>query len=426
MNVAEGARAIGGQRATRSATSAAGASTSRLATRPSNATSFASFQEQLARYRLGGSARTAVRPTDDQAIVAASLGQTQVAGTFASRVGSATDLSPVVSAVEPTRSASAVAPVPGSRPMAISSFPRPKDDNGRGMHWVPITHTTAANVDRYVDEAEKMGVKWMVILNDDAKIGESDYLVNKLVDRGIMPIMRLYTHQGEPIKGDVEAMVRHYKSLGVEYYQLYNEPNLCVENPDGVPNVERYTDLWLRDAKRVVTAGGLPGFGALAPGGNFDDIEFLKQSFDRVKAKGETATLDRAWLSLHNYTLNHPLDYTKDSNGFLKYKFYDQIVREKLGRQMPIIGTEGGTFVGANEDTTMAPITEQKQVEMVVGAYDIVKEGRDPYMFAYSYWVIANEAGGGHDLGFSRHALFRPDGSAGPVVEALRRTARDG
>jgi hypothetical protein len=43
---------------------------------------------------------------------------------------------------------------------------------------------------------------------------------------------------------------------------------------------------------------------------------------------------------------NHPLDYAEDSNGYLKFRWYDRIVREKLGRPMPIIGTEGGSLPG--------------------------------------------------------------------------------
>lgn len=301
----------------------------------------------------------------------------------------------------------------------MAEFPKPPGDNGRGMHWVPITHTAEDVVDRFVKEAREMKIKWMVILNDDANIGGNDYLVRRLVENGIMPVMRIYTPNGRPIQGDLEAMVRHYKALGVYYYQLYNEPNLNVENPDGVPNVDRYLDRWIPAAKKVAAAGGLPGLGALAPGGNFDDIEFLKQTLDRIKQRGEVSVLDNAWLSMHNYTLNHPLDYAKDSNGFLKFKWYDAIVREKLGRQMPIIGTEGGTHVGSSDDKTFPPIDEAKQVDMVTGAYRYMKN-REPYNFAYTYWIIANEAGGGADTAFSHQALFKRDGVS-PLVDALKK-----
>lgn len=264
-----------------------------------------------------------------------------------------------------------------------------------------------------------MKVRWMVILNDDASVGNNDYLVSQLVSNGIMPIMRIYTPQGQPISGDIGALVKHYRPLGVYYYQLYNEPNLNVENPDGVPDVDKYLDKWLPAAKAVSQAGGLPGIGSLAPGGNFDDMEFLKQTFDKIKQRGEIARLDNAWLSMHNYTLNHPLNYIKDSNGFMKFKWYDSVVKDKLGREMPIIGTEGGTYVEGSDDKTFPAIDQARQVQMVTDAYKYMKN-REPYNFAYSYWIIANEEGGGSDPGFSHQALFKKSGKS-PIVEALKK-----
>ena len=48
-------------------------------------------------------------------------------------------------------------------------------------------------VDKYVNEAAAMNVKWAVVLNDGVNIGDNDYLVKRLVDKGIMPVMRVYT-----------------------------------------------------------------------------------------------------------------------------------------------------------------------------------------------------------------------------------------
>lgn len=302
--------------------------------------------------------------------------------------------------------------------MALAEYPRPPQDNGRGMHWIPTLRSDRATVDRFVREMVEMKMKWAVILNDDTNVGDNDYLVQQLVANGIMPIMRVYTPNGRPIQGDLGALVRHYKPMGVHYYQLYNEPNLDAENEWQPPNPNRYVDLWTAAAKQVIEAGGLPGFGSLAPGGNFDDIEFLKQALDAVEARGQTSLFDRAWIGLHNYTLNHPLDYVKDSNGFLKFRWYDEIVRQKLGRSLPIISTEGGTHVGVDCDKTMPAITEDKQVEMVVDAYDYMKKA-EPYYLAYNYWIIANEAGGGADKGFEWQALFQNNRTS-PVVAALK------
>ena len=83
-----------------------------------------------------------------------------------------------------------------------------------------------------------MGVKWVTFLNNGANIGDNDYLVKKLTDAGIEPVMRIYSPTLQPLQGDIEGMVRHYTALGVHYFQPFNEPNLNCENP-GRPGVGR-------------------------------------------------------------------------------------------------------------------------------------------------------------------------------------------
>ena len=68
-----------------------------------------------------------------------------------------------------------------STPMALGQYPHPDGDNGRGMHWIPATKQSTAVVDRFVAEAQRMGVKWVTFLNDGASVGQNDYLVSKLV-----------------------------------------------------------------------------------------------------------------------------------------------------------------------------------------------------------------------------------------------------
>ena len=302
---------------------------------------------------------------------------------------------------------------------SLIHFPRPPQDNGRGLHWIPTTSSPPDVVDRFIREAVEMGARWMVFLNDGTRIGANDYLVGQLVAHGIMPIMRVYTPHGEPIQGDLRALVRHYVALGVPYFQLYNEPNLASENPDGQPNVERYVDWWLRAARDVVAAGGLPGFGALAPGGDYDDRAFLRQALGLLKHRAERGLLDRTWLAIHNYTFNQPLDHDSDTYGFMAFKVYDRIVRETLGWSLPIIGTEGGSVLGNQLNRERPPVTEEWQARMAAEIYRYMAQRREPYNFAYTTWVIANRAGGGLDPGFEGQALILPE-RARPVVATLK------
>lgn len=297
-----------------------------------------------------------------------------------------------------------------SQPLTLMDYPHPAGDNGRGIHWIPTVSQSPEVVDRFVDEAVAMGMKWVVFLNEGANIGANDYLVKRLTQAGIEPVMRVYTPGLVPIEGDLKEMVRHYTDLGVHYFQLYNEPNLMVETGGRYPEVERYLNLWIPAAQQVIEAGGLPGFGALSPQGEMDDRLFLQQALDQLKSRGQSRLLDRSWLAIHNYTGPRPLD---DPDGFLRFQQYDAIVRAALGRSLPIIGTEGGTHLSKY-------VSEKQQVAMVTGAYKYMKH-REPYNFAYTYWIIAN----GHDSAWDEQALIRPDGPTA-LAQALKDMASGG
>ncbi len=292
-------------------------------------------------------------------------------------------------------------PVSLNRPLDLSEYPQPPDNNGRGIHWIPTTSSPPEVVDRFVAEARRMGIRWVTFLNEGTQIGANDYLVKRLVESGIMPVMRIYTDGGSPIQGDLAALVRHYRDLGVYYFQLYNEPNLRVENQGKMPDVGRYLDLWLPAARIVAANGGYPGFGALSPQGDVDDLTFLREALRQIKARGAVDVLNRAWLSVHNY-----------GPDFLRVRQYDEILREELGRSLPQIGTEAGVYAGPN-------LSEQEQVRILSEAYRYM-ERREPYYMAYTYWVIANMAGGGHDPAWEYQALFRADGTVNPLVKILR------
>ena len=408
------------------------APTTQRASASSTPSSFASELARASRARAAASAsKRYVSPLKQSVVPGSKIVPPKTTTTKSSTPAglSRSSLSPSVGRGAPAKS---VAPLPrpesarpataptSSAPMALSEYPHPDRDNGRGMHWVPTTSQSRSAVDRLVAEAQKMGVKWVTFLNDGANVGQNDYLVSKLVGAGIEPIMRLYSATLEPIKGDIEGMVRHYVGMGVHYFQPFNEPNLSVEQPDGVPSVERYLDTWIPAAQAILRGGGLPGFGSLAPGGDMNDIDFLQRAMEGLTSRGQLGLLDRGWLSMHNYTHNRPIEERADSDGFFKFRAYNRILRGALGRDLPIIGTEGGTFVGEQEDPDLPAVDAGTAVNMATQAYRYMRDQREPWNFAYSFWTIANEAGGGSDPRFAQQALFKADGSASPIVSALQ------
>ncbi|MCC6626635.1 MAG: hypothetical protein IT340_04440 [Chloroflexi bacterium] len=280
-------------------------------------------------------------------------------------------------------------------PMALAAFPRPRNDIGRGIHWAPTTYQEPDDVDRLLKEARAMRINWITFLNDGTAIGPNDYLVQQIVKADIEPVLRVYTPNGQPVPGAPEslaAMVQHYRGLGVRYFQLFNEPNNNRENPDGRPNVARYVTDWSDAARVVIMNGGLPGIGALSPGGDMDDLQFLDGTLDHLAQRGQTHLLDCAWLALHNYSFNRPIEYVGDQHSYLGFRLYHDIIQRRLGRPLPMIGTEGGTHVGADFDPAYPIVDATRQAELVLDAYRYLERpGREPYYFAFTYWIIADE-----------------------------------
>ena len=221
------------------------------------------------------------------------------------------------------------------------AFPIPTANNGWGMHWVPTVSQDRGVVDQFVAEAVRMHIKWVVFLNEGTQIGDNDYLVDRLVANGIMPVMRLYRSGVLPYDGNIGPMVAHYRARGVYYFQLYNEPNVNVENHQGFANPSQYARAWAAAARQVIANGGLPGIGALSPGGEYNHYDFLSRTLQAIKFNGDETLLNRTWLSVHNYHGTRPYD---DPDGFLLFRKYDEIVQSHIGRSLPMIGTEGGSY----------------------------------------------------------------------------------
>lgn len=290
-----------------------------------------------------------------------------------------------------------------SEVIPYEAFPRPPGDNGWGMHWIPTTSQERGVVDRFVAEMVRMNIKWVVFLNASGSIGDNDYLVDKLVANGIMPVMRLYRSEVVAYDDNLGEIVAHYRARGVYYYQLYNEPNVNIENRQSFANPNQYAIAWAFAARKVIANGGLPGIGALSPGGEYSAYDFFDRTLRALEFNGDGYLLNHAWVSVHNYHGTRPYD---DPGGFLQFRTYDEIVRNLVGRSMPILGTEGGSY---HPDHNV-------ETELLRYQYNYMRSAeREPYLFAFSWWLLANSEGGGFDDTWEWQALFRP-GFVHPAV----------
>lgn len=351
-------------------------------------------------------------------------------------------------------------------PLPLARYPRPPGDNGWGVHFSPAAARLEPQViDYFVPELRSMGMRWTVLLNDGLTPQQGE-LVDRLVAAGIEPIVRIYT-PNEPLDPDaLRRLVAFYVARGVHYFQLYNEPNLAGEpggwKPGEPISVARMVDLWVPAARAVREAGGYPSTPPLAPGGDYDDLQFWREFLDLIKQRGQEDVFYGAWINVHNYGLNHPFDYPEepinllgrpvtpeelafyglspdqvnveelnfwravdrspnrpdggkhkgdtileDSNGFRKFEAYHQEFVRRFGFEIPVIVTEGGWIIGDAQDKRYPPVTVEAQTRWLLMAYEYMLDRAPDYLFAFNPWIVANYAANGVTPWFEPHAWYK-------------------
>jgi protocatechuate 3,4-dioxygenase beta subunit len=318
--------------------------------------------------------------------------------------------------------------------MRIEDFPRPKDDNGRGLHWsASIYHPTGAALDFWINELQAMKIKWVKVLDDSG--GSSLELCQRLLAADIMPVVRMYRGQPNPdtIGGREVEAIRRLVAAGARYFETNNEPDLPAEWRTRMPDnwLDIVVNNFIYDADLVLGAGGYLALPAMGPGSKDNPISMVVQ-------KGRRDLFERGcWVAIHNYTLNHPLDYPDDDvnqlgtpltqaeydrfgawgwdhrpiemvnqlrvdrknpgatiyddpNCFRGYLWAARMIDQALGFAVPIISTEGGPVVGWGDDKRYPKMIPDQQKEWQVDLCRFFQEEAPDYYFACCTWLIAS------------------------------------
>jgi hypothetical protein len=256
---------------------------------------------------------------------------------------------------------------------------------------------------------------------------------------------------------------------------------------------DRVIRAWARDARVVLDNGGLPGIPALSPGGHYNDVDCFRTMMARLKLDMDAGLIPAdilsrgAWIAIHNGTLNHPLDYPGDavnqtgvavseaeygaypewagsrdwvnaerqrgknpgqhllsvdangkdaggSNCWDKFRAYEAIFVDTFGFELPILGTEGGVWVGTKigdeayngariYDPRYPAVTKEMQRDWTVEICRRMMAGEYPaYYLCTGFWLYANKGMGNPHMPFERDAWYSfywPGGQL-PVVAAMK------
>lgn len=327
--------------------------------------------------------------------------------------------------------------------MKLSEFPRPSNDTARGVHWHGIPyHYPLKDWPYWREQLLAMNIKWVKFLDDTG--GSGLPLAMRLVDIGIMPVVRLYRNQQNPgTIGDRGATaVREYVDIGAPYFESNNEPDLALEWRGG-KRPENWLEIIIRDfiqdADVILELGGYPAVPAFGVGTSANPFaEIVRQGRKDILNNG-------AWSAIHNYCLGRPLEYPRDlvntcgasltqkqwetDGGMWAYEMpvekvnearekyanpdasiltdatcfraYEQVntyIHAACGHSIPIMMTEGGYNVGqqAPYDARYAKPTPQRAGELNMAMFKFASgetktlDKRAPnYLFALMPWLIA-------------------------------------
>jgi len=271
--------------------------------------------------------------------------------------------------------------------LSLRDWPRPADDNGRCMHFLPVAYYDGVDLDLQIGRLKELGVKWaLVIYGDEIQL---ERIAPRFRDAGIMVVWRKGLRADERYFGwgrDVELLQR----LGLPpYMQLYNEPSLPAEWGKGEPNFDNFRENILQAARDVYNAGGYVGL-------QFVSDDWLRLTLRAIKERKGEAIFGRMFFIPHPYGLNHPPNYTEDLNGVLGFRHLAQVLQEEIGFVPPMIAGEGGWKFNASDDHRFPRIDDALHRDYHVEVFSWFRTGKlsdgtalPDYLFAFCPWLLS-------------------------------------
>jgi hypothetical protein len=270
----------------------------------------------------------------------------------------------------------------------LQTWPRPKADNGRGMHFLQTHQFDAIEAQRQVNRLKQLGVRWTLVhYAGHAQLVRTAPIFQ---EAGITVVWRPFVRPYE-MYADWAEDVEFLRARGLApYMQLYNEPSLAQEW-DGHPvDREAYLRHLLPAAEQVYAAGGYVGL-------QFVNPDWLRSALRAMQAAGLSNIFDRLFFVPHLYGLNHPPDYEEDINGVLGFREFAQVFEEEIGFVPVMIAGEGGWRPGEAQDNRYPAINEELHRDYHLAVFDWFRSGElsngEPlpdYFFAFCPWLISD------------------------------------
>ncbi len=318
--------------------------------------------------------------------------------------------------------------------MRLEDFPRPPEDNGRGLHWSLSPYPPVGSaLDFWIDELHALHIKWVKLV-DNGK-GSILPLAQRLLQEGMMPIVRLERTRPmpRPLTDEQKRTIQRLIDAGVRYIELDSEPDLPTEWGGTRPPhwFDILIDTVITDADFVLKHGGLPGIPPM-------ELSPIHNPIRAIVEKGRKDLFEQGmWWAIHSYTLNRPLEYpddpinrvgspvspeeyhhhypwgweepidvinewrasgvqpeitlADDPHCFRNYELAGALAQDILGFPIPVISTEGGAVTGSRDDRRYPRLDPWTAAEWTVRINEFLQGSAPPWYFTLCHWLMAEQ-----------------------------------
>ena len=341
--------------------------------------------------------------------------------------------------------------------------PSPLKNTRIGFHYFPDTyHYRESDLHTWLPELQAMGASW-IVLQAPSERAIPEPFIQGLLGAQIEPIVHFRLPLDKELdQENLQLLFENYNRWGVHYAILFDRPNTRSAWPASSwaqsDLVERFLDIYLPLADRLVASGLYPVLPPLEPGGDYWDTAFLRATLNNMKRRSSAELLDRLVLSAYARAGNRPLNWgaggperwpgarpyttptgSQDQRGLRIFDWYLTLAQAELGQTLPIILMEAGSALGAQSEQDLPPVdraahmSRNLQIAQAMRAngaqsnpanqagkaspFEVEKlEPVPAEVLACNFWLLGSEADSPH----ASQAWYQADGATLPVVASFR------
>jgi hypothetical protein len=321
-----------------------------------------------------------------------------------------------------------------------------------GFYYFPDTlHYRENDIHTWIPELHALGASWLTLLAPiDRAIPET--FLRQVIDQGIQPIIHMplsTASSGSSLESGI--FFDAYSHWGVKYLALYDRPNLSRNwSPSDWAQrnlVERFLDIFIPVAQRALTAGLVPIFPPLEPGGDYWDTAFLYSALQGLNRRGEQSLLDQMVLSAYAWSGNRSPNWgaggperwpktrpystpqnSEDQLGFRIFDWYLAISAAAIGKHLPIILLGGGSRISDQLDLQSPPVDEKAHtwqnstLVRIMSGHSQEYDPVPPEVLTCNFWLLSAAQGDPEVT----NAWFKPNQEQLPIVGMLKQWVSNG